>query len=84
MHHIFRTMCENLNANFKQNEIHICFESIQRLSYDLGDQGVRVRLPAGARGFFLFRNVQTASEAHPFSYTMGTGRRSLEDKEVGA
>jgi hypothetical protein len=53
MHHIFRTMFENLNANFKQNAINIRSQSIQCLSYDLGDQGVRVRLAAGARSLFF-------------------------------
>jgi hypothetical protein len=33
----------------------------------------RVRSPAGAKDFSCILCVQTGSEAHPASYTMGTG-----------
>ena len=41
-----------------------------------------VRIPACERYFSLFQNAQTSSEAHPPSYSMGTG--VLWDKTVGA
>jgi len=39
-----------------------------------------VRIPAWARYFSLYRNIQTSSEAHPPAYSMGTG--VLWDKAV--
>jgi hypothetical protein len=33
----------------------------------------RVRIPAGARSFYLLRNIQTVSAAHPASNSIGTG-----------
>jgi hypothetical protein len=32
-----------------------------------------IRFPAGARDFSLLHSIQTASEAHPNFYSMGTG-----------
>jgi hypothetical protein len=35
--------------------------------------GMGDEFPAGARDFFLLRNVQTSSGVHPIPYSMGTG-----------
>jgi hypothetical protein len=42
--------------------------------------GVEVQLHA----FSLLQNVQTGSEAHPASYTMGTGECFPEGKKASA
>jgi hypothetical protein len=42
-------------------------------SYGLDDQAFEVRSPAGAKDFSSTLCVQTGSEAHPASCTMGTG-----------
>jgi hypothetical protein len=41
--------------------------------YGLDDQAIGVRSPAKAKDFSHNLCVQTGSEAHPASYTMGTG-----------
>jgi hypothetical protein len=41
--------------------------------YGLDDRAIGVRSPAGAKNFFSILCVQTGSEAHPASCTMGTG-----------
>jgi hypothetical protein len=41
--------------------------------YGLGDRAIEVRYPAGTKDFSSNLCVQTGSEAHPASYTMGTG-----------
>jgi hypothetical protein len=41
--------------------------------YGLDDRAIGVRSPAGAKDFFSILCVQTGSEAHPASCTMGTG-----------
>jgi hypothetical protein len=41
--------------------------------YGLDDWAIEVRSPAGAKDFSSILCVQTGSEAHPASCTMGTG-----------
>jgi hypothetical protein len=41
--------------------------------YRLDDRAIGVRTPAGAKDFSFSLCVQTGSEAHPASCTMGTG-----------
>jgi hypothetical protein len=41
--------------------------------YGLDDLAIGVRSPAGAKDFSSILCVQTGSEAHPASCTMGTG-----------
>jgi hypothetical protein len=41
--------------------------------YGLDNRAIGVRSPAGAKDFSSSLCVQTGSEAHPASYTMGTG-----------
>jgi hypothetical protein len=41
--------------------------------YGLDDRAIEVRYPAGAKDFSSDLCVQTVSEAHPGSCTMGTG-----------
>jgi hypothetical protein len=41
--------------------------------YELDDQAIGVRSPAGAKDFSSSLCVQTGSGAHPASCTMGTG-----------
>jgi hypothetical protein len=41
--------------------------------YGLDDRAIEVRFPAGANDFSSNLYVQTGSEAHPASCTMGTG-----------
>jgi hypothetical protein len=41
--------------------------------HGLDDRAIRVRSPAGAKDFSSSLCVQTGSEAHPASCTMGTG-----------
>jgi hypothetical protein len=41
--------------------------------YGLDDRAIGVRFPAGAKDFSSNLFVQTGSEAHPASCTMGTG-----------
>jgi hypothetical protein len=41
--------------------------------YGLDDRAIEVRSPAGAKDFSSSLCVQTSSEAHPASCTMGTG-----------
>jgi hypothetical protein len=41
--------------------------------YGLDDRAIGVRSPAGAKDFSSILCVQTGSEAHPASCTMGTG-----------
>jgi hypothetical protein len=41
--------------------------------YELDDRAIGVRSPAGAKDFSYILCVQTGSEAHPASCTMGTG-----------
>jgi hypothetical protein len=41
--------------------------------YGLDDRAIGVRSPAGAKDFSSSFYVQTGSEAHPASCTMGTG-----------
>jgi hypothetical protein len=41
--------------------------------YGLDDRAIEVRSPAGAKDFSSILCVQTGSEAHPASCTMGTG-----------
>jgi hypothetical protein len=41
--------------------------------YGLDDRAIGVRSPAGAKDFSSTLCVQTGSEAHPASCTMGTG-----------
>jgi hypothetical protein len=41
--------------------------------YGLDDRAIRVRSPAGAKDFSYTLFVQTGSDAHPASCTMGTG-----------
>jgi hypothetical protein len=41
--------------------------------YGLADRAIGVRSPAGAKDFSSNLCVQTGSEAHPASCTMGTG-----------
>jgi hypothetical protein len=41
--------------------------------YGLDDRAIGVRSPAGAKDFSSILCVQTGSEVHPASYTMGTG-----------
>jgi hypothetical protein len=43
----------------------------------------RVQVPAGVREFPLLQNVQTSSEAHPISYSMGTRGSLPGGKAVG-
>jgi hypothetical protein len=44
--------------------------------YGLDDRAIGVRSPAGVKDFPSILRVQTGSEAHPASCTMGTGVRS--------
>jgi len=41
-----------------------------QLDYGLDNWGVRI--PAGARNFYIHHRVQTGSVTHPVSYEMGT------------
>jgi hypothetical protein len=41
--------------------------------YGLDDRAIEVRFPAGEKDFYSNLCVQTGSEAHPASCTMGTG-----------
>jgi hypothetical protein len=41
--------------------------------YGLDDRAIGVRPPAGGKDFFSILCVQTGSETHPASCTMGTG-----------
>jgi hypothetical protein len=41
--------------------------------YGLDDRAIEVRYPEGAKNFSYDLCVQTGSEAHPASCTMGTG-----------
>jgi hypothetical protein len=41
--------------------------------YGLDDRAIGIRSPAGEKNFSSILCVQTGSEAHPASYTMGTG-----------
>jgi hypothetical protein len=41
--------------------------------YGLDNRAIEVRSPAGAKDFSSILSVQTGSEAHPASCTMGTG-----------
>jgi hypothetical protein len=41
--------------------------------YELDDRAIEVRSPAGAKDFSSKLCIQTGSEAHPASSTMGTG-----------
>jgi hypothetical protein len=41
--------------------------------YGLDDRAIEVRSPAGAKDFSSSLCIQTGSEAHPASCTMGTG-----------
>jgi hypothetical protein len=43
-----------------------------------------VRVPAGAGNCYLYRRVQTGSEAHPASYPMGTKGSFSGSKAAGA
>jgi hypothetical protein len=43
------------------------------MTYGLDDSAIGVRSPAGAKNFSSSLCVQTGSEAHPASCTMGTG-----------
>jgi hypothetical protein len=45
--------------------------------YALDDRAIGVRFPAGTKDFFSSLCVQTGSEVHPASCTMGTGVLSL-------
>jgi hypothetical protein len=44
-----------------------------QLGYRLDDQGLTVQFLSRARNFFVLHNIQTGSEVHPASYTVGTG-----------
>jgi hypothetical protein len=44
--------------------------------YGLDDRAIGVRFPAGTKDFSSILCVQTGSEAHPASCTMGTGGKS--------
>jgi hypothetical protein len=48
--------------------------------YGLDDRAIEVRSPAGAKDFSSSLCVQTSSEAHPASCTMGTGGPFPGDK----
>jgi hypothetical protein len=50
--------------------------------YGLDDRAIGVRSPAGAKDFFSSLCVQTGSEAHPASCTMGTGGPFLQGKAL--
>jgi hypothetical protein len=52
--------------------------------YGLDDRAIGVRSPAGAREFSSNLCVQTGSEAHPASCTMGTGVLSRGQSAAGA
>jgi hypothetical protein len=47
-------------------------------------RGSRIRFAAGAGNFSLHHHVQKDSEAHPASYTMGTGGSFRGGKAAGA
>jgi hypothetical protein len=48
--------------------------------YELDNRAIGVRSPAGAKDFSSVLCVQTGSEAHPASCTMGTGGPFVEGK----
>jgi hypothetical protein len=54
------------------------------LDYGLEDRGSRVRFPVVAGNFSLHHRVQKDSEAHPASYSMGTGGSFSGGKAAGA
>jgi hypothetical protein len=56
--------------------------SVWRLGYGLEDRGSRVRVPAGAGNFFLYRRIQNDSGAHPASYPTGTLRVKRPGREA--
>jgi hypothetical protein len=58
-------------------------QSVQQLGYGMDVRGTMVRLPAEARDSSLLQTVQTGSEAHPASYSIGTGALSLWIKRSG-
>jgi hypothetical protein len=59
-------------------------QSIQRLGVGLGVLGIRIRFPAGSEIFALLHCVQTGSEAHTFSYSVGTGSSFLGGNAAGS
>jgi hypothetical protein len=50
--------------------------------YGLDDRAIGVRYPAGAKDFSSSLCVQTGSEAHPASCTMGTGGKSRPGRDA--
>ena len=56
-------------------------QSVQRLGYVLDNRRIVVSFPVGAIDVDRLRNVQTASGAHPASYSMGTG--ALSRRQIG-
>jgi hypothetical protein len=51
--------------------------------YGLDDRAIGVQCPTGAKDFSSNLCVQTSSEAHPASYTMGTGVPLLRQSAAG-
>jgi hypothetical protein len=50
--------------------------------YGLDDRAIGVRSPAGANDFSSILCVQTGSEAHPTSCTMGTGVKARPGRDA--
>jgi hypothetical protein len=50
--------------------------------YGLDDRAFGVRSPAGAKDFSSSLCIQTGSEAHPASCTMGTGGKARPERDA--
>jgi hypothetical protein len=50
--------------------------------YGLDDRAIWVRSPAGSKSFSSNLCVQTGSEAHPASCTMGTGGKARPGRDA--
>jgi hypothetical protein len=59
-------MCGHINIWSRSSSVSIVSD------YGLDDRAIEVRSPAGAKDFSSNLCVQTSSEAHPASCTMGT------------
>jgi hypothetical protein len=72
---------------FQTLRVHLCISDSSvglSMDYVLEGRGVRVLFPTGIRDISHLRSIQTGSEAHPASYTMGTGGSFLGGKAAGA
>jgi hypothetical protein len=52
--------------------------NVSQYSNKITDWTTGVQVPIGARTLSLFHSVQTGSGAHPASYSMGTGGKTVE------